>query len=83
MSLRLAVTADLHLGHRTGAGAVALLSSYLHAEPPDVLVLAGDLGVGPAVRRLPGAVRRPSGRKVVTPGNHDLWVRRGRGATIR
>ena len=46
MSLRIAVTADLHWGHRTGAGAVALLSSYLHAEPPDVLVLAGDLGVG-------------------------------------
>ncbi len=73
MSLRIAVTADLHWGHRTGAGAVALLSSYLHAEPPDVLVLAGDLGVGNQLDEclalfadLPGA--RPSRPATTTFG---------------
>ncbi len=74
MSIRLAVTADLHLGHRTGAGAVALLSSYLHAEPPDVLVLAGDLGVGPLFDDCLALFADLPGRKAVTPGNHDLWV---------
>ncbi len=74
MSLRIAVTADLHWGHRTGAGAVALLSSYLHAEPPDVLVLAGDLGVGDLFDQCLTLFADLPGRKVVTPGNHDIWV---------
>ena len=74
MSLRLAVTADLHLGHRTGAAAVALLASYLHAEPPDVLVLAGDLGAGAQFDDCLALFADLPGRKAVTPGNHDLWV---------
>ena len=74
MSLRIAVTADLHWGHRTGAGAVALLSSFLHAEPPDVLVLAGDLGVGELFDDCLALFADLPGRKAVTPGNHDIWV---------
>ena len=34
--LTLAITADLHWGHRKGAEATQLLSAYLHAHPPDV-----------------------------------------------
>jgi predicted phosphohydrolase len=74
MSLRLAVTADLHWGHRTGADAVRLLSRYLHAEPPDVLVLAGDLGVGPQFDECLALFADLPSRKALTPGNHDLWV---------
>src|SRR5436853_572700 len=46
-ALRLAVTADLHWGHQArGAEATRLLLSFLEAHPPDVLVLAGDIGTG-------------------------------------
>jgi predicted phosphohydrolase len=74
MSLRIAVTADLHWGHRTGAGAVARLASSLHAQPPDVLVLAGDLGVGELFDDCLALFADLPGKKAVTPGNHDLWV---------
>ena len=74
MSLRLAFTADLHWGHRTGAGAVRRLSSFLHAAPPDVLVLAGDLGVGAMFDDCIAMFADLRCRKALTPGNHDLWV---------
>ncbi len=74
MSLRIAITADLHWGHRTGADAVRLLASYLHAEPPDVLVLAGDLGVGPAFDECLRLFADLPCRKALVPGNHDIWV---------
>jgi predicted phosphohydrolase len=74
MSLRIAITADLHWGHRTGADAVRLLASYLHNEPPDVLVLAGDLGVGPAFEECLGLFADLRCRKALVPGNHDIWV---------
>jgi 3',5'-cyclic AMP phosphodiesterase CpdA len=74
MSLRIAITADLHWGHRTGADAVRLLASYLHSEPPDVLVLAGDLGVGPAFDECLRLFADLPCRKALVPGNHDIWV---------
>jgi predicted phosphohydrolase len=74
--LRLAVTADLHWGIRPhGDEVTRLLVSFLEAEPPDVLVLAGDIGAdadfGPCLDLF---ARLPS-RKVLIPGNHDIWVR--------
>ncbi len=74
MSLRLAVTADLHWGHRTGGVATTLLASHLCAEPPDVLVLAGDLGVGPAFEECLALFAELPCRKALVPGNHDIWV---------
>jgi 3',5'-cyclic AMP phosphodiesterase CpdA len=74
MSLRIAITADLHWGHRTGADAVRLLASYLHAEPPDVLVLAGDLGVGLMFGDCLRLFADLPCRKALVPGNHDVWV---------
>ena len=42
--LRLAITADLHWGIRPeGDAATRLLVSFLEADPPDVLVIAGDV----------------------------------------
>jgi predicted phosphohydrolase len=73
-SLSIAVTADLHWGHGRGAEATRLLASYLQARPPDVLVLAGDIGTGP---HFEGCLRLFAGlpsRKALVPGNHDLWV---------
>jgi predicted phosphohydrolase len=74
MGLRLAFTADLHWGHRTGGAAVALLSTFLHSAPPDVLVLAGDLGVGELFDDCLSLFADLPSRKALTPGNHDLWV---------
>ena len=43
--LRLAVTADLHWGHGPrGDEATRLLCAHLLQQPPDVLLLGGDLG---------------------------------------
>jgi predicted phosphohydrolase len=74
--LRLAVTADLHWGVRPrGDAATRLLVSFLEADPPDVLVLAGDVGAaedfGPCLELF---ARLPC-RKALVPGNHDIWVR--------
>jgi predicted phosphohydrolase len=74
--LRLAITADLHWGIRPrGDAATRLLVSFLEAEPPDVLVLAGDVGAaedfGPCLELFDAL----PGRKALVPGNHDIWVR--------
>jgi predicted phosphohydrolase len=72
--MRLAFTADLHWGHRTGAAATRRLAAFLRADPPDMLVLAGDLGVGPHFAGCLDLFADLPGRKALTPGNHDLWV---------
>ena len=72
--LRLAVTADLHWGHRRGADATRLLASYLESRPPDVLVLAGDVGTGAWFEECLALFDGLSCRKALVPGNHDLWV---------
>ena len=46
-NLRLALTADLHWGIRqAGDDATRLLIDFLRKEPPDVLIVAGDIGAG-------------------------------------
>jgi predicted phosphohydrolase len=74
--LRLAFTADLHWGIRPrGDEATRLLRDFLEAEPPDVLVLAGDVGAAadfaPCLELFAGLPCR----KALVPGNHDVWVR--------
>jgi predicted phosphohydrolase len=72
--MRIAITADLHWGHRSGADAVRALAAFLAADPPDVLVLAGDLGVGPHFGECLALFKDVPGRKALVPGNHDLWT---------
>ena len=44
-SLRVAISADLHWGsHRNGDEATRLLLDFVKAQPPDLLILAGDVG---------------------------------------
>jgi predicted phosphodiesterase len=72
--LRLAVTADLHWGHRRGDDAIRELVAFLYDRPPDVLVLAGDVGAG---AHFGGCLHLFAGLrclKACVPGNHDLWV---------
>src|SRR5436190_15660669 len=70
----IAVTADLHWGHRRGSEAVRLLASFLRHRPPDLLVLAGDLGTGGFFEECLALFADLPGRKALVPGNHDLWV---------
>lgn len=74
--LRLALTADLHWGiNARGDAATELLVETLREVPPDILVLAGDVGAaehfGPGLALFADL---PS-RKALVPGNHDIWVR--------
>jgi predicted phosphohydrolase len=72
--LTLAVTADLHWGHRKGGDATRLLAEFLRAHPVDVLVVAGDIGTGALFEDCLALFAALPGRKVLVPGNHDLWV---------
>lgn len=76
--LRLAITADLHWGIRPpGDEATRQLVAHLRANPPDVLVLAGDVGADvDFVPCLKLFADLPC-RKALVPGNHDIWVREG------
>src|SRR5436309_11285707 len=74
--LRIAVTADLHWGHHArGVEATRRLIAFLEAHPPDVVVLAGDIGTGVLFGDCLAQFARVECCKVLVPGNHDLWVR--------
>jgi predicted phosphohydrolase len=74
-TIRLAFTADLHWGpHRHGDAATRLLADFLRRQPPDVLVLAGDVGAASDFEKCLGLFGDFPGRKALVPGNHDIWV---------
>lgn len=72
-----ALTADLHYGTRHPAGAEATreLIADLYAAPPDLLILAGDIGAGDEFDRCLEQFDRLPCQKALVPGNHDIWVR--------
>ena len=73
--LRLAVTADLHWDHGdAGDEATRLLRDFLAADPPDVLLLGGDLGTQDNFDACLALFADLPCRKALVPGNHDLWV---------
>lgn len=73
--LRIAVTADLHWGVRSaGDAATLLLIEFLRTDPPDVLVLAGDVGAGKDFAECLARFADLPCRKALVPGNHDIWV---------
>jgi predicted phosphohydrolase len=74
-ALTLAVTADLHWAIRQqGDEATRLLADFLHARPPDVLILGGDVGHGRHFGDCLALFDRLDCRKALVPGNHDVWV---------
>src|SRR5262245_29238868 len=73
--LRLALTADLHWGVRTtGDAATRKLVADLAADPPDLLVFAGDVGAGADFGPCLELFAPLPCRKALVPGNHDVWV---------
>jgi predicted phosphohydrolase len=74
---RIAATADLHFGtrHADGDDATFALAADLFADPPDLLVLAGDIGAGDEFERCLDLFAELPCQKALVPGNHDIWVR--------
>src|SRR5262245_23994148 len=74
--LRIALTADLHWGtHKDGDAATGKLVEFLRADPPDLLILGGDVGAGDDFGRCLALFDGLPSRKALVPGNHDIWVR--------
>jgi 3',5'-cyclic AMP phosphodiesterase CpdA len=75
--LRIAVTADLHYGTRHASGNRAALdvAARLAEDPPDLLILAGDIGAGDDFDRCLSLFQHLPSHKAAIPGNHDIWVR--------
>lgn len=76
-SLRIAITADLHYGTRHPAGHRANLQlvQRLAENPPDLLILAGDIGASDDFNRCLELFDPLPCKKAAVPGNHDIWVR--------
>lgn len=76
-SFRIALTADLHFGARPAIDreATGLLVQHLLADPPDLLILAGDIGAGDDFENCLKLFADLPSRKALVPGNHDVWVR--------
>lgn len=75
--MNVAVTADLHWGarHPAGADATRALAADLAADPPDLLILGGDIGAGDEFAACLELFAGLPCRKALIPGNHDIWVR--------
>jgi 3',5'-cyclic AMP phosphodiesterase CpdA len=75
--VQIAVTADLHFGprHPDGAAATHALADDLYRDPPDVFVIAGDVGAGDEFGRCLDLFADLPCAKALVPGNHDIWVR--------
>src|SRR5947208_841529 len=73
--MRLAFTADLHWGIRpAGDAATRLMLQFLKAEPPDVVVLVGDIGAGDEYAPCLVQFATLPNNKALVPGNHDIWA---------
>jgi 3',5'-cyclic AMP phosphodiesterase CpdA len=73
--MRIAITADLHWGHnRAGDEATQLMLKQLQSQPPELLLLGGDIGTNEHFAECLQVFRDLPGRKALVPGNHDLWV---------
>lgn len=73
--MKIAITADLHYGLRAAWDeSILRLVEHVRGDPPDVLVIAGDIGVGRHFGRCLALFDGIACQKALVPGNHDLWV---------
>jgi len=77
--IRIAITADLHWGtrHPSGNDATRAMAHHLRTDPPDVVILAGDIGAGEHFGSCLDLFADLPGLKAAVPGNHDIWVNQG------
>src|SRR5205823_1776059 len=65
----------LHWGiHESGDAATLKMRAELAARPPDVLILAGDLGAGDDFEECLKLFADLPCQKAAVSGNHDIWV---------
>src|SRR5205085_3754442 len=57
-----------------GDAATRSLVAALAAEPPGLLILAGDIGAGAEFEPCLALFDGLDCRKALVPGNHDIWV---------
>jgi len=76
-NLTIALTADLHWGAHRDDGDLCTrrLVADLADQPPDLLILVGDIGAGEDFEHCLELFDGLSCRKALVPGNHDIWVR--------
>ncbi len=76
---RFYITSDLHYGHRRKADEVTRqLARYVCENPVDAFLLGGDIGANPqAIRDCLLLFKDFPGKKLVVPGNHDVWLDKG------
>jgi predicted phosphohydrolase len=72
--MHIAITADLHWGHRRWEEATLLLCDILLGDPPDLLLITGDVGTGQDFAGCLALFDDLACRKALVPGNHDIWV---------
>ncbi len=72
--MKLAITADLHWGHRKGNEPTRQLAARLQQQPPDILLIAGDIGTGIMFEQCLQLFADLPCLKALVPGNHDIWV---------
>ncbi len=75
--MRIACTADLHWGsrHSLGDQMTRQLALDLHQNPPDLFLLAGDIGTEDHFATCLSLFADLPCPKALVPGNHDVWVR--------
>lgn len=74
--LRITATADLHWGIAKGMAANGKLCQAIRETPPDILLLAGDIGHGEYFEKCLEEFSSLTCVKALVPGNHDIWVTR-------
>lgn len=79
--MKILITADLHMNlparnRLTGRTVFDCFAESVEQEDPDVVVVAGDIGVPEYAARHMGAIRRVVGGRLlaVALGNHDFWL---------
>lgn len=74
--MRIAVTSDLHFGlSRRGDAATQALAAKVAELRPDLFAITGDVGEGEQWPRCLAVFGGLDCRRVVLPGNHDIWTR--------
>lgn len=74
--MKILFTADLHMDSHLGAVALDGLRAAVCRENPDVVVVAGDLGIPADAPKTLVGLRSAAGERPVAAalGNHDFWL---------